>query len=285
MTYFEAVILGLVQGLAEFLPVSSSGHLALLQQFFGIDENKVLLFAVMLHVGTLISVFIVYWKDIWELIVELCLTIKDLCTGKGLRLEERPVRKLGVLIIIATIPTGIIGVLGGDFFDSLYTSIVPIGIGLIITGFLLVMAERMGSSSRGLEKMNFRNAFFIGLVQGIAICPGISRSGSTLFGSLICNLDRKFAVKFVFLISIPSILGSAVLELPDAIEAGVTVAEAGPVIVGMLVAAVSGLVAIKTMIKIVSDKKLSYFSYYVWVVGAFVVLLGIFGPMLGIAGM
>lgn len=285
MTYFEAVILGLVQGLAEFLPVSSSGHLALLQQFFGIDENKVLLFAVMLHVGTLISVFIVYWKDIWELIVELCLTIKDLCTGKGLRLDERPVRKLGVLIIIATIPTGIIGVLGGDFFDSLYTSIVPIGIGLIITGFLLVMAERMGSSSRGLEKMNFRNAFFIGLVQGIAICPGISRSGSTLFGSLICNLDRKFAVKFVFLISIPSILGSAVLELPDAIEAGVTVAEAGPVIVGMLVAAVSGLVAIKTMIKIVSDKKLSYFSYYVWVVGAFVVLLGIFGPMLGITGM
>ena len=285
MTYFEAVILGLVQGLAEFLPVSSSGHLALLQQFFGIDENKVLLFAVMLHVGTLISVFIVYWKDIWELIVELCLTIKDLCTGKGLRLDERPVRKLGVLIIIATIPTGIIGVLGGDFFDSLYTSIVPIGVGLIITGFLLVMAERMGSSSRGLEKMNFRNAFFIGLVQGIAICPGISRSGSTLFGSLICNLDRKFAVKFVFLISIPSILGSAVMELPDAIEAGVTAAEAGPVIVGMLVAAVSGLVAIKTMIKIVSDKKLSYFSYYVWVVGAFVVLLGIFGPMLGIAGM
>lgn len=285
MTYFEAVILGLVQGLAEFLPVSSSGHLALLQQFFGIDENKVLLFAVMLHVGTLISVFIVYWRDIWELIVELCLTIKDLCTGKGLRLDERPVRKLGVLIIIATIPTGIIGVLGGDFFDSLYTSIVPIGVGLIITGFLLVMAERMGSSSRGLEKMNFRNAFFIGLVQGIAICPGISRSGSTLFGSLICNLDRKFAVKFVFLISIPSILGSAVLELPDAIEAGVTAAEAGPVIVGMLVAAVSGLVAIKSMIKIVSDKKLSYFSYYVWVVGAFVVLLGIFGPMLGIAGM
>ena len=285
MTYFEAVILGLVQGLAEFLPISSSGHLALLQQFFGIDENKVLLFAVMLHVGTLISVFIVYWKDIWELIVELCLTIKDLCTGKGLRLDERPVRKLGVLIIIATIPTGIIGVLGGDFFDSLYTSIVPIGIGLIITGFLLVMAERMGSSSRGLEKMNFRNAFFIGLVQGIAICPGISRSGSTLFGSLICNLDRKFAVKFVFLISIPSILGSAVLELPDAIEAGVTAAEAGPVIVGMLVAAVSGLVAIKSMIKIVSDKKLSYFSYYVWVVGAFVVLLGIFGPMLGITGM
>jgi undecaprenyl-diphosphatase len=105
MTYLEAIILGLVQGLAEFLPISSSGHLALLQQWFGIEEDKVLLFAVLLHVGTLVSVFIVYWKDIWELIVELCVTIKDLCTGKGLRLDERPVRKLGVMIIAATIAT------------------------------------------------------------------------------------------------------------------------------------------------------------------------------------
>ena len=105
MSYFEAIILGLVQGLAEFLPISSSGHLALLQQWFGIQEDKVLLFAVLLHVGTLISVFIVYWRDIAELIVELFLTIKDLCTGKGLRLQERPVRKLGIMIIVATIPT------------------------------------------------------------------------------------------------------------------------------------------------------------------------------------
>ena len=280
MSYFEAIILGLVQGLAEFLPISSSGHLALLQQAFGIHEDKVLLFAVLLHVGTLISVFIVYWKDIWELIVELCLTIRDLCTGKGLRLAERPIRKLGVMIIVAKIPTAIIGLVFSDFFDSLYNSVIPIGVGLIITGFLLIFAEKKGEGNRGIQQMNFRNAIFIGLVQGVAICPGISRSGSTLFGSLICNLDRKFAVKFVFLISIPSILGSAVLEAPAALEAGVTAAEVGPVLVGMLVAAVSGLVAIKTMIKIVSDKKLSYFSYYVWALGLFVVLYGIFAPML-----
>ena len=280
MSYFEAIILGLVQGLAEFLPISSSGHLALLQQAFGIHEDKVLLFAVLLHVGTLISVFIVYWKDIWELIVELCLTIRDLCTGKGLRLAERPIRKLGVMIIVATIPTAIIGLVFSDFFDSLYNSVIPIGVGLIITGFLLIFAEKKGEGNRGIQQMNFRNAIFIGLVQGVAICPGISRSGSTLFGSLICNLNRKFAVKFVFLISIPSILGSAVLEAPAALEAGVTAAEVGPVLVGMLVAAVSGLVAIKTMIKIVSDKKLSYFSYYVWALGLFVVLYGIFAPML-----
>lgn len=276
MTYFEATILGLAQGLAEFLPISSSGHLALLQNWFDIDETKVLLFTVLLHVGTLVSVFIVYWKDIWELLRELILTIKDLCTGKGLRLEERPVRKLGVMIIVATIPTALIGFAFSDLFDSLYTSVLPIGIGLIITGFLLVFAERIGTSDRGIEKMNFRNAIFVGLVQGIAICPGISRSGSTLFGSLICNLDRKFAVKFIFLISIPTIMGSAILEAPAAIEAGVTAAQMGSVLWGMAVAAVSGLVAIKTMIKIVSSKKLSYFSYYVWALGLFVVGYSIF---------
>lgn len=276
MSYFESVVLGLVQGLAEFLPISSSGHLALLQQFFGIEEDNVLLFAVLLHVGTLISVFIVYWKDIWELLVELVLTIKDLFTGKGLRLDERPVRKLGVMIIVATIPTGIMGVLFNDFFNSLYNSVVPIGVGLIITGFLLVIAERMGDSNRGIKQMNYRNALFIGFVQGVAICPGISRSGSTLFGSLICNLDRKFAVKFVFLISIPSILGSAVMEAPAAIKAGMDMSQLGPVLLGMAVAAVSGLIAIKSMIKIVSSKKLSYFSYYVWIVGLAVVLYGIF---------
>lgn len=276
MTYLEAVILGLVQGLAEFLPISSSGHLALLQQWFGIEEDKVLLFAVLLHVGTLISVFIVYWKDIWELIVELCLTIKDICTGKGLRLDERPVRKLGVMIIVATIPTGLIGILFNDLFDSLYTSVLPIGIGLMVTGLLLTLAERMGTSKRGIKQMNYRNAVFIGIVQGIAICPGISRSGSTLFGSLVCNLNREFAVKYVFLISIPSILGSAVLEAPAALEAGLDITLLGPVIVGMIVAAVSGLVAIKTMIKVVSNKKLNYFSYYVWLLGAAVILYSFF---------
>lgn len=275
MTYLEAIILGLVQGLAEFLPISSSGHLALLQQWFGIDGDKVLLFSVLLHVGTLISVFIIYRKDIWELIVELVLTIKDLAAGKGLRLEERPIRKLGVMIVVATIPTVLIGLIFGDVFDSLYNSIIPIGVGLIITGFVLFIAEKLGKGHRTIEKMNYRNAVFVGVVQGIAICPGISRSGSTLFGSLLCNLDRAFAVKFVFLLSIPTILGSAVLEVPKALSQGIGSDLYGPILVGMAVAAISGLVAIKTMIKIVSDKKLNYFSYYVWVVGIAIVIYGI----------
>lgn len=130
MSYIEAIILGLVQGLGEFLPISSSGHLALLQNLFGIEGEQILFFAVMLHLGTLASVFICYWKDICELVVELFVTIKDLCTGKGLQLQERPVRKLGVMIIVATIPTAVIGILFNDMFESFYGSFVAIGIGL-----------------------------------------------------------------------------------------------------------------------------------------------------------
>ena len=278
MTYFKAIILGLVQGLAEFLPISSSGHLALLQGLFGIEGESVLLFAVLLHVGTLVSVFICYWKDISELVVELFITIKDIFTGKGLRLNERPVRKLGVMIIVATIPTAVIGVLFNDLFESFYSSFVAIGTGFIVTGVLMFLAERMGSANRGIEQMNFRNALFIGILQGVAICPGVSRSGSTLIGGLTTGLRREFAVKFAFLISIPSILGSVVLEVPDAVKAGLDTAIIGPVAAGMLVAAVSGIIAIKGMIKIVSGKKLSYFSYYVWILGVITIALGVFSP-------
>ena len=276
MGYFEAVVLGLLQGLAEFLPISSSGHLALAQNLFGVEADKVLLFAVLLHLGTLIAVFVAYWRDIWELIVELCVTIKDLCTGKGLRLEERPVRKLGVMIIVATIPTAVIGLLFNDFFEGLYSSMVAVGIGFLITGVLMFLAEKMGSANRDIRKMNCRNAVFIGVLQGIAIYPGISRSGSTLVGGLTTGLKREFAVKFAFLISIPSILGSVVLEAPKALEGDLDPSLWGPILAGMLVAAVSGYFAIKTMIRIVSNKKLSYFSYYVWVLGLCTIGYGLF---------
>ncbi len=271
MTYFQAVILGLVQGLAEFLPISSSGHLAILENFFGIKENM-LFFAVMLHFGTLIAVFVVFWKDIWELLKELVLTIKDLVGRKGLRLDERPVRKLGVMIIVSCIPTAIIGVLFGDVFEGLYAKPIGVAIMFVCTGILLILAETFGGGNRNIENLNYRNSIFIGLVQGIAIIPGISRSGSTLFASLLCKLDREFAVKFVFLISIPTILGSLILELPDGIKEGVTGSDWGPVIVGVLVSFLSGLFAVKVMLKIVKDRKLKYFSYYLFVLAAFVIV-------------
>lgn len=272
MMYIQGIILGLAQGLSEFLPISSSGHLALLQYFFGISSENVLPFAVLLHLGTLISVFIVYWKDIVALVKELGAVIKDIFTGKGLRINANPTRRLGFMIIVATIPTAIIGLLFNDLFNAMYLSLIAIGIGLLITGTILVIAERMGRNSKGIKEMKFRNAFFVGLMQGVAICPGISRSGSTLFGGLISGLNREFAVKFAFLISIPSILGSVIVEAPDAFKAGMDMSFIGPVVVGVLVSALSGLFAIKAMIKLVSNKNLMGFSVYTWALGIVVIV-------------
>lgn len=276
MTYTNAIILGIVQGLAEFLPISSSGHLALLQHFFHVEADKVLMFTVLLHIGTLLSVFIMYWRDIWELIKEFFITIADLVRGRGLRLQERPVRKLGVMIIVATIPTALMGFLLNDFFESLNSILWAIGIGWIFTGFILYFSEKMGRANRDLKHMNFRNAIFIGIMQGIAICPGVSRSGSTMVGGLVTGFKREFAVKFAFLISIPSILGAAVLEVPEAMKATTEGLAAGPLIVGMIVSAVCGILAIKLMIKVVIAQKLKYFSYYVWVLGALTVGYGLY---------
>ena len=275
MTYLQAVILGLVQGLAEFLPISSSGHLAILENFFGIKEDSMLFFAVMLHFGTLLSVFVVFWKDIVELFKELILTIKDLIGRKGLRLDERPIRKLGVMIIVSCIPTAIIGFAFGDIFEGIYSKPILIGVMFIITGLLLLAAETWGGGNRNINNLNYRNSIFICIVQGLAIIPGISRSGSTLFASLLCKLDREFAVKFVFLISIPTILGSFILELPDGLKEGVTGQMWGPVIVGMLVAFLSGLFAVKVMLKVVANKKLKYFSIYLFVLAAAVIIYSI----------
>ncbi|MEG0918451.1 MAG: undecaprenyl-diphosphate phosphatase [Anaerovoracaceae bacterium] len=276
LTILQAAFLGLIQGLAEFLPVSSSGHLAIIQHFFEVKGDDVLIFTVLLHVGTLISVFIIYWKDIWELIIELGYTIKDIFTGKGLRIDSSDTRKFGFLIIVATIPTAIIGLLFNDLFTSFYGNLVAIGIGLVFTGTILFIANRLGQGKVQIKNMNFRNAIFVGIMQGIAITPGVSRSGSTLFGSLVCNINRELAVKYAFLISIPSILGSAILEAPKAFLQGLDMTIMLPILVGVVVATVSGIVAIKTMIKVVTKNRLSYFSYYTWILGVLTIGYGLF---------
>lgn len=272
LTYSKAIILGLVQGLAEFLPISSSGHLALLQHFFGISGDDVLLFTVLLHMGTLVSVFIVYWKDIVALVLELFYCIGDIIKGRGPRINANPTRKLGFMIIVATIPTAVIGLLFNDTFEGFYSNMIVVGVALLFTGTILWIAERFGKNDKHIDEMKFTHAVIVGTMQGIAITPGISRSGSTLFGGLISGLERDFAVKFAFLISIPSILGSFVLEVPDAIKSGTDGMSLGPVLVGVAVAALSGLFAIKAMIKIVSGKKLTLFSFYTWALGIAVIV-------------
>lgn len=276
MNIFQAIILGLVQGLAEFLPISSSGHLALLQHFFGIQGDQVLAFAVMLHVGTLVSVFIVYWNDLAQLLVELGKAFKDIISGKGLRINANPTRRLGYMIIVATIPTAIIGLTFNNLFSAMYLSLLTIGVGLMITGTILWFSEKLVKGEKQIGEMKFIHAILIGVCQSIAITPGISRSGSTLAGGLVSGLDRDFAVKFAFLISIPAILGSVIVEAPEAFGGGIAMELLVPIGTGVIVAAISGFFAIKTMIKVVSNKKLYYFSFYTWALGAIVILYTIF---------
>lgn len=276
MNIFEAIILGLVQGLTEFLPVSSSAHLALLQHFFGIEGDNILPFAVLLHVGTLVSVFIVYWHDIYHLFIELGSVIKDVFTGKGLRINLNPTRKLGIMIIVATIPTAIIGLLFKDLFTAMYLSLLAIGIGLLFTGTILWLSERLVKGTKQIGEMKFSHAILIGICQSIAISPGVSRSGATLVGGLLSGLDRNLAIKFAFLISIPSILGSVIIEAPDAFRGGFALELIFPIVIGVAMAAISGFFAIKTMLKVVSNKKLYYFSFYTWVLGAIVIIYTIF---------
>lgn len=272
MTITEGILLGLIQGLAEFLPISSSGHLAILQHIFGIEGDQVLTFAVLLHLGTLFSLIAVYYKELWDLILELLATIKDLLTGKGLRMQGNETRTMGVMIIVATIPTAIIGLLLNDFFSGLYNSLASIGVALILTGTVLWIVERLKPGNKSLENMKIRDALLVGIFQSIAIAPGISRSGATIVGSLSAGLNRPLAVKFAFLISIPSIIGAAVLEAPEALAHGIETSYILPILSGIIVAAVSGYIAIKTMIRLMSNKKLHIFSYYTWVVGALVLL-------------
>ena len=271
VSYLDAIILGLVQGLTEFLPVSSSGHLLITQHFLGISGDSVLIFTILLHVGTLISIFFCYWNDLIELIKELFITIADLVTGKGLRLKERPVRKLGVMIIVASIPTAIIGLAFNDLFESFYKTLLPTGVGLLVTGVLLWIAQSKRKNTTGIRQMTWMHAVIIGTMQGVAICPGISRSGSTLVGGLLSGLEREFAVEFAFLISVPSILGSLILEAHGG-EMGAAAVSMGPVLVGCVVAALSGVLAIKTMITVVRKYSLRFFSFYVWLVGAFLII-------------
>ena len=215
MSVLQAIFLGIVQGFTEFLPVSSSGHLAIFQNIFHIETGSSVLFDVMLHVGTLLVVLVVYWKDILKLIVEFFRMVGDLLANLSMLFSRTNYRKFVVLIIVSTIPTGIMGYLGSKLIkDASGTLIVP-GICLLITGVLLLLSDRKTDCWKIPKDVSYGEGVLIGIAQGFATLPGLSRSGSTIAAATFCGLDRKFAVKYSFILSIPAIIGAAVLELSD----------------------------------------------------------------------
>ncbi|KNF08877.1 undecaprenyl-diphosphatase [Gottschalkia purinilytica] len=275
MTYIQAIILGIFQGIAEFLPISSSGHLVLLQNFFDIKEGN-LFFTEMLHVGTLISIFVVYFKDITKLVVEFFAMIAELFRTRKLNFNNEH-RILGLMIIIGSIPTGLIGILLKDTFEGFYSSMMVIGVSFLITGLLLWISEKTSSGRKDISSMRTVDAVTIGIFQGLAITPGISRSGSTIVGALFRGLNKESATKYSFLLSVPAVLGAGLLELKDIfISSSSNVAFTGPILLGMALSAVTGIIAIKFLVKLLQKGKLHYFSYYVWILGTFVIVKELF---------
>ncbi len=265
MTYLYAILMGVIQGLTEFLPVSSSGHLAIFQIVFGV-ESPGLFFDVLLHIGTLVAVFICFYKDIGKMIAELFLMIRDLFLRK--KVLTNAYRKMDLMLIVATIPTGIIGVLDSDLVEKAGKILIFPGICLLITGVILLIADRCPEGKKLPKNTTFTNAFLIGIAQGAATLPGISRSGTTITACLLSGFQKKYAVKFSFLLSIPAILGSLVFELKDIELSAINSHDALCYVIGMIVAAVVGYISIRTMLVIVRKKKFLGFAIYCFAIGA-----------------
>lgn len=279
MSLLQSVLMGLIQGLTEFLPVSSSGHLALFKILFNVNTDTGLLFDVMLHVGTLLAVCIVYYKDIIHLVKEFigmvvdCIYNLTVLIGKRGQGVYRHVihngyRKFVMLVIVSTIPTGILGFVASDLVTAASEILFVPGICLIITALLLFICDHVPEGRKKPKQVSYANAFIVGICQGIATLPGISRSGTTITACTLSGFDRKFAVKYSFIMSIPAILGAMVLQLKDIGSAAIDKSQIGIYAIGMLIAAVVGYICIKAMLMIVKKRKFTYFSIYCLIVGA-----------------
>ena len=268
-----AIISGIIQGLAEFLPISSSGHLALFQNF-GMPEIESMAFDVMLHLGTLAAVFIVYHKDIFPLIPAFFTMLGKVFKGKFKLSEATVHERLVLMVIIATIPLDAILPFKG-YVEVIKKTTWLVGAILVFNALMLFISDRMASGKVDGENIKPRNALVTGLFQMVAVLPGLSRSGSTITGGLTQGFNREYAVKFSFIMSIPAILGAAVVEIPEAINGGITNEQMLPFIAGTLVAFVVGIAAMKLLIYISKKSNFRIFSVYCLIVGVTMIILDV----------
>lgn len=278
MSFLMAALLGLFQGIAEFLPISSSGHLALLQNFFTMEQEQDLLFNVLLHFATLLTVLLVYRKDVWEMILEFFRGIAALFTPAGKRQTETPppARRMVLLVIVATLP--LLAVLPvKSAIEELGNNTIFVGCALLVTGCILFASDRLAKGRKGAHNATVVDALLVGVGQALAVTPGISRSGTTISAGMVRGFERTFAVRFSFIMSLPAVLGATILEVADAVQEGVDFTMLPKYLVGMAIAAVSGYFAIK-LVNLLADKgKFGKFSYYCWAVGVITIIATLVG--------
>ncbi|MBQ6850774.1 MAG: undecaprenyl-diphosphate phosphatase [Oscillospiraceae bacterium] len=281
MTVFDAVMQGIIQGLTEFLPISSDGHLSIYQHFTGNYGESALIFTLMLHLGTLIAVLITYRQTILELIGEAFSMLYDLFHGRLFKYQPNDTRKMIYMLIVTTLP--LFGfVLIKDFITSFAedSDIIVEGLCFLFTAVMLFLAAKCVKGRKKAREMTVKDAFIIGIFQGLAILPGVSRSGSTIASGLLMGYDKNYMVTYSFILSIPAILGACILDIPEILAAGMVYS--WPVIIAGLVSSMLvGFVAIKVLKYLVVNDKFIIFSYYTFILGIAVFLIGLAERFMG----
>ncbi|MDO5851533.1 MAG: undecaprenyl-diphosphatase UppP [Methanobacteriaceae archaeon] len=269
MDILSAIILGAVQGISEFLPISSSGHLVLIQQLLGVQTG--LAFDTILHLGTLVAIFSFFWKDILRLIGGFIGSLKDITEGnfkKGI--QKNVSKKFAWLLIIGTIPTGILGILFKDAIETVFRGTIFVGVFLLITGIILYYSQRHSSGKITTKEMSFTQSIIIGICQGLAIFPGISRSGATIASGLCIGLEREYAARYSFLLSIPAVMGAGLIQIKDIVSLDMSITA---LIAGFISSIIFGYYSIKLLIKMIKGWSLDIFAYYCWIVGILTIIL------------
>ena len=280
MSFIEAIVMGIIQGIAEFLPISSSGHLVITEKLFnwGETQSADVFFDMLLHLGTLIAVFIVFRKTIWELIVCLFRTIGQIFTGKFHFKDTTPMQKMIGFLIISLLPLFVIFPFKDAITDFFYNSLLAVGIALIINSVVLFFCDRFKEGKKTAGSMKKKDALIIGIAQAIAVIPGISRSGSTITAGVGTGVRRSEAAGYSFILSIPTILAAVLLDIVDTVKAGeLNTALLPQYFVGFVVAAVVGFLSIKLLQYILKSKKFVIFSIYCLIVGVVVTALAVVG--------
>ncbi|WP_297711389.1 undecaprenyl-diphosphate phosphatase [Dysosmobacter sp.] len=275
MSLLSSILLGLVQGIAEFLPISSSGHLAIAEHLLNVSGATEIpdFFDVLLHLGTLVAVFVAYWSDIRDMILELISGVRDLAR-RNTPDPIPPARRMILLIIVGTLPLFLVLPVK-DLVEGLSDNMYFVAGALLVTGCLLFASDRVRHGRKTERSATLIDVLIVGVAQAIATCPGISRSGTTITAGCFVGFERKFAVRFSFLLSIPAILGANILSLKDAVEAGIDWASVPVYLVGVAVSAVVGYACIRLLKMIAAKGRFGWFAYYCWFAGAATLLLTI----------
>ena len=282
MTFIQSVFLGIIQGITEFLPVSSSGHLSILRNLFGIRTDGGLLFDVMVHLGTVIAICVVFRRDVLRMIGETIRMVSDIWANGSVLIHNKKekdarrykkilhnnYRRFVVMVLCATIPTAVIGYAARDLVTLASDSLLAPGIGLILTAVFLIIADVSENGKKIPKDISFTNSFLIGIAQGISTLPGLSRSGTTIAACLISGYDRKFAVKYSFIMAIPAILGAACMEIGQAFSGSVSLSQFFIYLAGAVTAGVVGYFSCRKMLTIVRKKKFRGFAVYCLILGS-----------------